>query len=210
MTIAEILELPNGSIVDPFEATLAQVKPRKSPNAPQHCTLRDSSGDIKLVVWKRKDLSASLQGKQTMIGGGKLVHNEYNGATTRELHLNPDNSFEPKGSASQHEAPACSPTPKPVTEYSSKRPEDFFQAFLHDAVAIQIEAYRQGELKLEHFGSKEFSATTYRITSDLYRICKLIGEGKLAPAAKEREALTEQPKDKVVQAAQELFTGDEE
>ena len=212
MTIQEIKELDDNTVIPDFSATLQFVnEPRGKV---QQCKLKDETGDIKMILITRPPVSADLQGKLVKVQGALSSLDTYTGIPVPQVKLLPKGKliFDPRGSV-RTELPVSEP-PTKVNGFHSPSAGGNSQGqragmCVKGALDIIIAGYKQGDYKVEFFGKPEFGNLLRTLASDICRASEDIEAHKLAPTAKDREELVEPARDKVIQAAEELFTGDQ-
>lgn len=121
MQIAEIVQLPDATVVNEVTGVLAVTFDKKNPKAPAKGVLKDpaTGAEIRIDAWGHPDL-APMRGTTVTIrddqGGMKKQTGEYNGQHYPLLNLNKTSIF--STSQQQHAAPAAS---APSTHSSTSR-----------------------------------------------------------------------------------------
>lgn len=213
MTIAEIKELDDNTSIPEFSATLQFVNEPKGKV--QQCKLKDETGDIKLILITRPPLSLDTQGKLVTVQGALSSTDTYTGTPVPQVKLLPKGKllFDPRGSVKSgappvnHVAKLNGFSHAPSTGGNSQGQRAGM--CVKGALDIIIAGYKQGDHKVEFFGTPEFGNLLRTLASDICRASEDIEAHKLAPSAKDRAELVA-GEDKVIKAAEELFTGVQE
>ena len=216
MTIQEIKELDDNTAIPEFSATLQFVSvPRGKV---QQCKLKDQTGDIQLILISRPPISVDMQGKLVKVQGALASLDTYTGTPVQQVKLLPRGKliFDPRGSV-RAEAPASEPQINghypiklhpghhaPTSNSSGQRAG----MCVKEAHALILAQYKQGVHSAEFFGTPEFANLLHFYCGVFYRESERLEKGEIAPSAKDRAELVAE--DKVIQAAEELFTGVQE